>query len=94
MPTTSHDKPISFFRRFMEGWFSVYLSIFVVTLLVRVLLFPIHPPAKNTASRIIKPAKAHQLVRHGINRSIISSKFGLAQQNQVSFGPINDLTVH
>jgi membrane protein insertase Oxa1/YidC/SpoIIIJ len=94
MSVTNHDKPISFFRRFMEGWFSVYLSIFVVTLLIRILIFPLNTPLKTNVSRISKASKAHQLVRYGIARSIISSKFDLVHQNQVSFGNINELTVN
>lgn len=92
--TTSPNKPVHFFRRFWEGWFSVYLSIFLVTLAVRLFLFQ-----TNDSSTPVLPVaqagitvKAHQLFHSSISHIVNSPRLDVVQQNQVSFEQQNELT--
>lgn len=90
-----NNKPAHFFRRFMEGWFSVYLCIFAVTLMARLLFFsPEIPAADRLGSLANSGFHSDQLLRRSIHRALISTQTGTVQENTASFGSQNELTAN
>lgn len=88
------NKPIHFFRRFMEGWFSVYLCIFAVTLLVRLLFFSPNISPNRLGSLANSGFHTEKLLRGGIQRVLFSAQPVPLQENEVSFGSQNELTAN
>lgn len=93
LSATDQNKPFHFIRRFTEGWFSVYLSIFLVTLTVRLLFFPTVPLQQSVARHANSGFTSSQLIRHGFSHIIFSLK-SAGPGNTVRFGHINELTAN
>lgn len=89
LASANQTKPLHFFRRFVEGWFSVYLSIFLVTLAVRLLFFtPEAHPVKSTALANSK-LKTRHIVKYSFRHVHFSEPTAAGVENAVSFGAVN-----
>lgn len=87
--STNHTKPLHFFRRFVEGWFSVYLSIFLLTLAVRLLFFaPDTGTEKNAALSHLR-LQARHILQHGFRHVQFSPATAQGVENAASFGAVN-----
>lgn len=86
LSATAPNKLAHIFRRFMEGWFSVFLFIFVVTLLIRIFLFQGDTSitqAHGAQSGVT--VKAHEIMHKSIVRVVNSTKLQASNENQLSF---------
>lgn len=86
LASANQNKPLHFFRRFVEGWFSVYLSIFLITLAVRLLFFvPDTEPGKATALSNPK-LKTHHILKYSFRHVRFSEPTTAGVENATSFG--------
>lgn len=90
LSATDPNRPLSIFRRFLEGWFSVYLSIFLITLAVRFLFFGAEVPRNPPTALSDLKLKAHYPIRYILRRADFLPKATVNGENRFSFGSGNE----
>lgn len=93
LSATRPNNPVQFFRRFWEGWFSVYLSIFLAVLLVRVFLFNVNKTVSSyaVAHQGIE-VKAHELFHASVSHIMNLPRLDVVKHNKANVGTQNELT--
>lgn len=86
MLSVSNQNKIPVYRRFLEGWFSVFLVIFMVTLLVRLFLFNIQMPLSKDTAVLKANVKASRTLHKSIALTVKLNRYNQFKKNQASFG--------